>query len=189
MKWTVSAREVTIKWYAGAGGAAFKYIVYFQHVASRLGDAKAVAASSSSAAAASTLRDWNKCYEGSETVCRITDKLEPDSMYNVKVVAMNRQYESGEPSLPTQVCTVRRQDEVACTRATVDDVFKIDCTGDVVTGDTILFTERVYAMVSAADKAKASTKGHGRGGKTTTYPNLLEHLLTNLLFDCKYLAT
>ena len=35
------AREVTIKWYAGAGGAAFKYIVYFQHVASRLGDAKA----------------------------------------------------------------------------------------------------------------------------------------------------
>ena len=152
------AREVTIKWYAGAGGAAFKYIVYFQHVASRLGDSKAGASSSSS------LRDWNKCYEGSETVCRITDKLEPDSMYNVKVVAVNRQYESGEPSLPTQVCTVRRQDEVACTRATVDDVFKIDCTGDVVTGDTILFTERVYAIVSATDKAKLAKKSRGRGG-------------------------
>ena len=147
------AREFTIKWYAGAGGAAFKYIVYLQHVASRLGEA--------SGGATSSLRDWSKCYEGSETVCRITDKLEPDSMYNVKIVAMNRQYECGEPSLSTQICTVRHKDEIACTRATVDDVFKIDCTGDVVTGDTILFTERVYALVSS-DVKETSKPRRGR---------------------------
>ena len=45
-------------------------------------------------------------------------------------------------------------------------MFKIDCTGDVVTGDTILFTERVYAMVSNADQTAKSrrnrSRGHGR---------------------------
>ena len=84
-------------------------------------------------------------------MCRVTDKLEPDAMFNFKVVAMNRQYVKGDASLPTQVCTVRKVDEMACTRDTVDDVFTIDCTGDVVTGDTVLFTERVYASVKADD--------------------------------------
>ena len=30
-------REATLKWYPGAGGAAFKYQVYFHRIASRLG--------------------------------------------------------------------------------------------------------------------------------------------------------
>jgi Ca2+-binding EF-hand superfamily protein len=140
------AREATLKWYPGAGGDAYKYQVYLQRVASRLGSA----AGSAEKTSKNINRNWDKCYEGSETVCRITDKLDPDSMYNFKVVAMNRQYICGDASLPTQVCTVRKQDEIACTRDTVDDVFTIDCTGDVVTGDTILFTERVYAAVKAA---------------------------------------
>jgi Ca2+-binding EF-hand superfamily protein len=146
------AREATLKWYPGAGGAAFKYQVYFQRVASRLGssnDSSTKQKKKKSNSSKTLSREWEKCYEGSDTVCRITDKLEPDSMYNFKVIAMNRQYVCGDASLPTQVCTVRKQDEVACTRDTVDDVFSIDCTGDVVTGDTILFTERVYAAVKA----------------------------------------
>jgi len=146
------AREATLKWYPGAGGAAFKYQVYLQRVATRLGaSGGASGGKKKKKSGGGPSRDWEKCYEGSDTVCRVTDKLEPDAMFNFKVVAMNRQYVNGEASLPTQVCTVRKVDEMACTRDTVDDVFTIDCTGDVVTGDTILFTERVYASVKADD--------------------------------------
>jgi len=159
------AREATLKWYPGAGGAAYKYQVYVQKVASRLGGGTTRGTknggknASGKNASASGNRNWDKCYEGSDTVCRITDKLEPDSMYNFKVVAMNRQYVNGDASLPTQVCTVRKQDEMACTRDTVDDMFTIDCTGDVVTGDTVLFTERVYAAVKATPEQPVSVGG------------------------------
>jgi len=152
------AREATLKWYPGAGGAAYKYQVYVQKVASRLGGGttRGTKNGGKNGKNASGNRNWDKCYEGSDTVCRITDKLEPDSMYNFKVVAMNRQYVNGDASLPTQVCTVRKQDEMACTRDTVDDMFTIDCTGDVVTGDTVLFTERVYAAVKATPEQPVS---------------------------------
>jgi len=138
----VRAREVTLKWYPGLGGSAFKYVVLYK----KLGK---VNASSGRAQIDTGSKDgWDKCYEGSNTLARITTGLDADTAYAFKVAALNRQYARGEASIPVQIVTKRSKDDIDTTPDNVEEVFTIECTGDVVTGDTIVFTERVYGVVA-----------------------------------------
>ena len=50
--------------------------------------------------------------------------------------------------------TIRSVDEIDTTPHNVEDIFTIECTGDIVTGDTIVFTERVYRVVTQAADGK-----------------------------------
>ena len=85
---------------------------------------------------------------GSNTLARITTGLDADTAYAFKVAALNRQYARGEASIPVQIVTKRSKDDIDTTPDNVEEVFTIECTGDVVTGDTIVFTERVYGVVA-----------------------------------------
>ncbi len=141
---SVRAREVTLKWYPGLGGAAFKYVVLYKKLAkinsSGKLDTKLLDTSSNDG--------WDKCYEGSNTLARITTGLDAETAYAFKVAALNRQYARGEASIPVQIVTKRSREDINTTPDNVEEIFTIECTGDVVTGDTIVFTERVYGIVS-----------------------------------------
>ena len=147
----VRAREVTLKWYPGPGGAAFKYVVLYK----KLGKA---GRGPTSMVDDGDEDGWEKCFEGSSTLARITSGIDADTAYKFKVAALNRQYTRGDTSLPTMAVTIRSVDEEDTTPNNVEDIFTIECTGDVVTGDTIVFTERVYRVVKPAINGKENNK-------------------------------
>lgn len=158
---SVRAREVTLKWYPGLGGAAFKYVILYK----KLGKINSSGKLSAKLTDINSNDGWEKCYEGSNTLARITTGLDAETAYAFKVSALNRQYSRGEASIPVQIVTKRSRDEIDTTPDNVEEIFTIECTGDVVTGDTIVFTERVYGIVG---KNATSLQKENRRQKDST---------------------
>ena len=147
---SVRSREVTLKWYPGPGGAAFKYVVFYKKIG-KITRGVAIEEDTND-------DGWDKCFEGSTTLARISTGIDADTAYRFKVAALNRQFTRGAFSLSTLAVTIRSADDVDTTPSNVEDIFTVECTGDVVTGDTIVFTERVFRVVKPETSGKENSK-------------------------------
>lgn len=93
--------------------------------------------------------EWKVSYEGKETAVRVTE-LEPRAIYRFRVRALNGAGHASAPSDLVQAATEDRDPPPLVARKAAEQ-FTRDCgtTGDVVVGDTILFTERLFLDLSA----------------------------------------
>lgn len=163
------AQSVQIRWYAGVGGAC-KYVVELKFVETLAGDSSGVRRSGAAAAGARGTSDWQRVYEGTESIATISD-LVPNTVYRLRVFALNRVGVRSEQSTVAQVCTQSR-DEARASGAVLRpsnaaDHFTIECceVGDVVIGDTILFSERIFRSESGKivgeDASRSGISGTG----------------------------
>ncbi|TMW64410.1 hypothetical protein Poli38472_013032 [Pythium oligandrum] len=137
----VLASRAQICWHPGQNGAS-RYIV----------ECKGVETLPSSDTATSKRvngSDWKRVYEGSDTLTTLGE-LSPNTVYRLRVFAVNSMGLMSEQSTVTQFCTLSKEEErrrgVANLRpSAAADHFTIECCdeGDVVAGDTILFSERL----------------------------------------------
>jgi hypothetical protein len=146
-------KAIVLNWRAGPGGAT-KYVLESRLVNSR-GDGTAAQAPTptvrhlaapvrahvrhrTNATAASY--DWKVSYEGHETTVRVCG-LQPRSTYRFRVRALNDAGHGGPPSALTQASTASEAQMLVPRRAA--EQFSVRAAGDIVVGDTILFTERL----------------------------------------------
>ncbi|KAJ0401622.1 hypothetical protein P43SY_006001 [Pythium insidiosum] len=139
---SVLATGASICWYPGRNGAA-KYLVeckFIETLPSPRG---------SNAAKSTGSEGWIRVYEGGETIANLAD-LVPNSVYRLRIFALNRTGSRSEQSTVAQLCTLTRDEErhrglPGLRAALAADLFTIECSsdGDIVAGDTILFSERL----------------------------------------------
>ncbi|KAJ0404617.1 hypothetical protein ATCC90586_001186 [Pythium insidiosum] len=139
---SVLATGASICWYPGRNGAA-KYLVeckFIETLPSPRG---------SNAAKSAGSEGWTRVYEGGETIANLAD-LVPNSVYRLRIFALNRTGSRSEQSTVAQLCTLTRDEErnrglPGLRAALAADLFTIECSsdGDIVAGDTILFSERL----------------------------------------------
>ncbi|DAZ96822.1 TPA: hypothetical protein N0F65_007083 [Lagenidium giganteum] len=161
---SVLANSVTLVWYPGLNGAS-KYAVDIKFIETMpLANPAAVGVVSKKAR---TSPDWTRVYDGSDTLTTVTE-LAPNSVYRVRVVALNRTGVASGQSTVSQLCTRTKDEErLALLRpANAPDHFTIECheQGDVVVGDTVLFSERLVRndmgkVVGEEQAGKASGGG------------------------------
>jgi hypothetical protein len=144
----VSAMTLRIKWYAPEFGA-YKYILQLKSPAIRRN-------------ADMSEDGWVTVFSGHDTYFTSTT-MTPDADYEARVFAVNCQGNMSEPSKICTFTTLRREDtSTALTPKNMDTYFTVPCTGDIVVGDIILFSERLYKkQVEIAD---IPTGGSVRGG-------------------------
>lgn len=146
----VGAKQCWVKWYAGHGGAERFSLEMVQ--VERL--------SGSSDEGRPNLGVWKEVYNGKRSIC-LVEGLEESSVYRMKVKAVNRKGLSSAASLPSQIVTMGPNEslEKLQGKANAAAYFEIECTGDVVVGDTILFSERVFrrSRDGSASKSLPST--------------------------------
>lgn len=138
--------HVRIKWYAPVFGC-HKFQVF----------AKSKALKSSNGN-----EDWVQMYSGQENIWTSTS-LVPDTIYEIRVVALNFHEQVSEPSDILRFKTYPR-------KVVIDDFkgvgsnYPIECTGDIVVGDTILITERLYKKVRDSKKLAFNPRDSTHGG-------------------------
>mmetsp|Transcript_22515 Transcript_22515/g.67567 ORF Transcript_22515/g.67567 Transcript_22515/m.67567 type:complete len:350 (+) Transcript_22515:3815-4864(+) len=140
------SKAVVLKWYPVTSGAD-KYILECRFVdtlddhKSNLADAsRCVGITRQRTLTTTSVSEWKVCYEGRENTVRISE-LQPRAAYRFRVSALNG---AGHPSLPSplaQATTLTRRPSLIPRRAV--EQFSLDAAGDIVVGDTILFTERI----------------------------------------------
>lgn len=144
-------RHMRVKWYPGVGGA-HRYVLEAMLI-ERLPLDQAPATTSGTLPKSkkrgpvpASERQWVSVYEGKDTLALISD-LENCAVYRLRVKALNSEKIESSPSLPAQFATTTARDKVErrSSQANAAKYFNIECTGDIVAGDTILFTERVFA--------------------------------------------
>eukprot|EP00939_MAST-03C_sp_MAST-3C-sp1_P000780 g780.t1 len=97
---------------------------------------------------------WSTVWEGRTTLAEFQG-LAPSSSYKVRVVAVNCWGGRSEPSSHVVVRTVDGpKHEVVPTSSNAVDLFRIECTSDTVIGDTVLFTEKVFAVAEVASRRR-----------------------------------
>ena len=144
----VSSMTLRIKWYAPEFGA-YKYILQLKSPAMRRN-------------ADMSEDGWVTVFSGHDTYFTSTTMI-PDADYEARVYAVNCQGNMSEPSKICTFTTLRREDtSSALTPKNMDTYFIVPCTGDIVVGDIILFSERLYKKhVEIAD---IPSGGSVRGG-------------------------
>lgn len=144
----VSAMTLRIKWYAPEYGA-YKYVLQLKSPAMR----RNVDMSEDG---------WVTVFSGHDTYFTSTTMI-PDADYEARVYAVNCQGNMSEPSKICTFTTLRREDTSnALTPRNMDIYFTAPCTGDIVVGDIILFSERLYRKQS--NVADIPGGGSVRGG-------------------------
>mmetsp|Transcript_7381 Transcript_7381/g.22672 ORF Transcript_7381/g.22672 Transcript_7381/m.22672 type:complete len:165 (-) Transcript_7381:575-1069(-) len=116
-------------------------------VESRLMDALDTVALRVSHRNAAAAAEWKVAYEGRATAARIGE-LQPRAAYRFRVRAVNGAGHGSPPSALAQVATAAGSVILAPRRA--GEQFSIDAAGDLVVGDTVLFTERLLIDRSSA---------------------------------------
>merc|ERR1711998_443605 len=86
---------------------------------------------------------WKIVYEGRENTVKVTG-LFANSVYRFRVRAVNVADSASVLSDLAQVSTMSSWTGLALQPRNAHEVFTVDCTDDIVVGDTILFTERLY---------------------------------------------
>jgi len=146
-------KAIILNWRAGPGGAT-KYVLESRLVNTRDNDEAAQAAMLTTRRLGAPTRtqarhrtiataasyDWKVSYEGRETTVRVCG-LQPRSTYRFRIRALNDAGHGGPPSALTQASTTSEPQGLVPRRAA--EQFSVDAAGDIVVGDTILFTERL----------------------------------------------
>lgn len=130
------SKEVVLKWYPGRGGS-HKYVL------ERLFLESLEMGPESAGGAGKDKKGWEVMYEGGDNVVRATS-LASNSVYRFRVASVNLAGGRSEWSEQTQVATLSRDEANAWRPSTAADQFTVDCNGNVVVGDSIIFTERLY---------------------------------------------
>ena len=190
----VGPRWIKLKWYSEASGAA-RWIVEARAVStlknksrsagSHPGTPRKLNTTAGKRALKNTAKGAAKAPSSSWTTIAETRGVDStahvhlkhlagsESLLHVRVVGLNSQ---GVRSLPSQVrevdMSLAHSEEMAeSTPYNAETIFDIDCTGDVVVGDTIVFTEKVYDQTQPRrSKSKPTFESkHSRGdGNATT---------------------
>ncbi|KAE9320548.1 hypothetical protein PF008_g18007 [Phytophthora fragariae] len=145
-----------VRWHPGPGGAA-KYAV----------DCKRIEALTPKAATSNDgPSEWRRAYEGREPFAYIRD-LQPETVYRLRVFALNSDGIASAQSTVSQLCTTSREDAQRRSRlarrpAGAADYFTIECgpeEGDLVLGDTVLFCERLMRRTTEVDRFSRPSSG------------------------------
>ncbi|GLE00684.1 hypothetical protein PINS_up009472 [Pythium insidiosum] len=162
---SVLATGVSICWYPGRNGAA-KFQVeckYIETLPSPSGSTSTKAAGS---------EGWTRAYEGTDTLATLTD-LAPNSVYRLRVFAFNRTGYRSEQSTVAQLCTLTRDEErrrglPGLRPALAAELFTIECCadGDIVAGDTILFSERLVRTEQGKVVSETELQPTARGASS-----------------------
>lgn len=166
-------------WYPGVNGA-HRYIVECKFIETLAGGGESSRRGSSTKAQSvvglnpgtGKANDWTKVYEGSESITTITE-LVANTVYRIRVFALNRMGFLSEQSTVSQFCTQSREEERATGAmlrpSNAADHFTIECCedGDIVLGDTILFSERIFRSETGRVVGEESSRsGTGTTART-----------------------
>jgi hypothetical protein len=170
---SVTSSMARVKWYPSKFGA-YKYVVQMRGMdsasASRISNATDLAANNSELDGLPCEKGWTTVFSAFENNWT-SSALASDAEYEVRVIGLNCQ---GTPSKPSPTLSFRTLPrDVNSSAVTVKNAsarFTIDCTHDIVVGDTILVTERIFSVpdghggtggdgASLADKLKGSVAG------------------------------
>jgi Ca2+-binding EF-hand superfamily protein len=145
------AKSVTVKWYPGRNGS-HKYILE-----ARLHEALDWEKDRSVEIAQNKIKalGWKTVYEGHDNTVNVPVAggasacsgigLLPNSAYHFRVTGVNAQGVDGVPSENTLCKTAGRSSRAKRLRpANAHEYFSVECSGDVVVGDTIIFTEQLF---------------------------------------------
>lgn len=147
------ATTVQLCWYPGVNGA-HRFVVECKFVETLAGESSRRAAAVVPAKS-STGRscDWTKVYEGAEPLTTVTELI-PNTVYRIRIFALNRVGVVSEQSTVAQFCTQSKDEErttgTVLRPSNAADHFTVECCdeGDIVAGDTILFSERIVRSES-----------------------------------------
>jgi len=164
--------EVTVRWFPEKHGAS-RYVLEGRMVkaldalldpASKIAEKKIKA------------RSWRSLFEGKEFLTRVGvsrsatsahgTSLYPNSVYDLRLVAVSA---DGQRSEPSAACRCRTLDprvsrgDATLRPAKVNEAFSTECTGDLVLGDTVVFTEKLW--VDAEGRLLPSDRTGSRRGR------------------------
>lgn len=150
----VTLTKVKLKWYPPAFGA-FKFVVQVRAVIE--GGEEGYCRQGNALSTAEKRREkWKTVLTGLDTFWNGTGLL-PHTKYQARVLSVNCQGICSEPSPVLKFSTLEGT-AVPITPSTKAS-FKIQCTGDICVGDTILMTERLFAKPLRAKESKDSKSG------------------------------
>jgi Ca2+-binding EF-hand superfamily protein len=161
--------QVTLCWYPGVGGAS-KYYVDCKFMET-LPSTESTSVSTRKTGIISTNGEWCRAYEGSDSLVTLYDLL-PNTVYRVRVFAVNRNGVMSEQSTVSQFNTLAKEEERMYTLrpSNAADHFIIECAqeGDIVAGDTILFSERLYKTDSGkiVEESRPGARSSSANGAT-----------------------
>lgn len=142
--------------------------------AARRGSVGADADSSQGGAAVGSTAGWKVIAEtrgvDSTALVHLKNMAGSGSCLKVRVVGLNS---LGVRSAPSAVRTVdmalaNDEDQAEATPENAESLFVVDCTGDVVVGDTILFTEKIFVEQNQKRGPRPSRETKRSGGNATT---------------------
>ena len=143
--------------YPGEGGA-HKYVLQSKFIDTLDAQARGVPLRAHGQADDS----WKIVYEGRENTVKVTG-LFANSVYRFRVRAVNVADSASVLSDLAQVSTMSSWTGLALQPKNAHEVFTVDCTDDIVVGDTILFTERLYVdkdgRLTENPESRPSAKG------------------------------
>jgi len=137
------SKHIRVKWYCGHGGAE-RYVLEMLLLERLDGTSKRGS------------DDWRTVYDGKDTFVFIQG-LQPNSVYRLRVKAINCEKNPSMASLPAQVVTTATS-EKQMSKANAANYFEVESTGDLVVGDTVLFTERIFDTLVSKSNVKKSSK-------------------------------
>lgn len=161
----VEPKAIVVKWYPGPGGAR-KYalesrlVEVLDEIAFRDYATKARRATRSTQATRYRITanaGWKIAYEGKENAIRIAE-LEPRAVYRFRVRALNG---DGHASAPSDLVQATTSESPPLVPRKAAEQFTRDCgrLGDVVVGDTILFSERLYVDAATGKLCGEAARG------------------------------
>eukprot|EP00595_Chromulina_sp_UTEXLB2642_P002594 CAMPEP_0196767890 /NCGR_PEP_ID=MMETSP1095-20130614/42081_1 /TAXON_ID=96789 ORGANISM="Chromulina nebulosa, Strain UTEXLB2642" /NCGR_SAMPLE_ID=MMETSP1095 /ASSEMBLY_ACC=CAM_ASM_000446 /LENGTH=929 /DNA_ID=CAMNT_0042136685 /DNA_START=1108 /DNA_END=3894 /DNA_ORIENTATION=- len=145
--------NVRIKWYPPKFGA-YKFIVQM-----KTGDEKV----------------WSNVFNSQETLY-ISTTLSPDTAYAVRVLSVNYQGATSDPSNTISIVTSNRNNNDKDYKhvSKVDSTFTIECTNDLSIGDTILITERLYGKIINVNKSSSKESNSEYLGERTIAAHIVK---------------
>lgn len=111
---------------------------------------------------------WQTLYEGIEHTVTTT-QLTPATSYLARAVALNEVGVASSPTETIEFTTLPRETKEPLRPSNASSTFIIECTQDIVVGDTILFTERLFVNSSGKlVEPGANSAARNLGGTTTS---------------------
>lgn len=165
---TVSCSSALVSWHAGVNGAA-KFVVEAKLVETL--SANGGDGGTAGRGAAVNSGAWVRVYEGSEQLATLSELL-PNTVYRVRVFAVNRIGLASEQSTVAQLCTPSNKEEEraagggAIRTSNAAEHFTVECAdeGDIVRGDAVLFCERLYRSGSNGSSTSRPVGFRSNGG-------------------------
>lgn len=159
----LTSNTVRVKWYPAQYGA-FKFIVHMRladgNVPNNTSNLNLTNNSTRKVGASLTGVDtgedgWIAVYNGQDNVYTATS-LASGTSYQLRVLAVNCQGASSEPSEVISFATLQRSEKENLTPKNAAAKFTIECTADICVGDVILITERLFVKNRPTSAAAAA---------------------------------